>query len=247
MKFWTIQSENVDNIINEKGYYEADISKSWYLTQECGFWRNDIVDSLDLAELKKKIAFDSNHYLRDLYTLILKSFNKINKTDLKGLVFAYALFDPKNQKIIEIQTIDDLNDYLQSSVLEGIFTTMKQRKEQNENLVIYEVNYNSDYNPLYVDYSMYELLSIDNSDRKLVFDLKQSSRDYWNYITGNDNQCELNELCDNVLNSICKGTFCEKGLWFQFLHMTNGGLPIIQAHLPNLTNKNIIKKYQFKL
>lgn len=247
MKFWTIQSENVDNIINEKGYYEADISKSWYLAQECGSWRKDIVDSLDLAELKQKIAFDDDHDLRDLYTLILKSFNKTNKTDLKGLVFAFALFNPNTQQLIEIQTIDELYYYLQTPTLENIFTTMRHRIEQNEKMVVYEVNYNSDYNPLYVDYSMYELLSIDNSERIKVFDKRRYWRDLWNQITGYDNQCELNELCDIVLNSISKGKFCETGLWFQLSRMTDGLLPIIQAHLPNLTNKNIIKKYQFKL
>ena len=50
-----------------------------------------------LAELKKKIALGYNHDLRDLYTLILKSFNKINKTNLIS-IYSYFISIAKTFK-----------------------------------------------------------------------------------------------------------------------------------------------------
>ena len=248
MKFWTIQSENVDNIINEKGYYEADISKSWYLAQEYGAWRNDIVDSLDLAELKKKIALGYNHDLRDLYTLILKSFNKINKTNLKGLVFAFALYDGDSGDIIEIKDIDELYEYFEVDGINPISTLLKsmQHRSRKENLVIYEVNDTNDFNPLFIDFAMYELLSVDSSSRELVYGLKRNALEM--VMPGVEFDSPLDKICDSVLYSISEGVLCLGGLWFQIPHIyAKQKLPIIQAHLPKLSKENIINKYPFKI
>lgn len=63
MKFWTIQTKNVIDIIQEKGIYQPDFNCSRYL--------------------------NANKKLNDLYSVILQSFNNINRKDLPGIIYAF--------------------------------------------------------------------------------------------------------------------------------------------------------------
>ncbi len=75
MKFWTIQTSNVTEIIQKNGIYQPDFKDSRYLKQ--------------------------NKKLKELYYFILKSFNQINKNNLPGIVFAFAQNDGKKEYPIE--------------------------------------------------------------------------------------------------------------------------------------------------
>ena len=67
MKFWTIQTKDVIEQIQEKGIYQPDFSFSRYLK--------------------------TNEKLGDLYSVTLRSFNQINKKNLPGIIFAFAKSD----------------------------------------------------------------------------------------------------------------------------------------------------------
>ena len=62
MKFWTIQSPEVLDIIEKEEVYHPQFSKSQYY---------------------KKYS--------ELYDFMLQSFNNINKFDCKGLIFAFCI------------------------------------------------------------------------------------------------------------------------------------------------------------
>jgi hypothetical protein len=88
VKYWTIQTKDVIETVNEKGIFQPDFDKSRYL------------------------SINSN--LKDLYYLVLKSFNKINSMDLHGVVYAFTQSDGKS--IYSIKDIDEFYTFMKASV-----------------------------------------------------------------------------------------------------------------------------------
>ncbi len=86
MKFWTIQTREVLEMIQKDGVYQPDFSKSRYLNE--------------------------NEALNDLYYFILQAFNSQNQKNLRGLIFAFARSDDRS--IYPIGTIEEFYSFMQS-------------------------------------------------------------------------------------------------------------------------------------
>lgn len=86
MKYWTVQTKNVLEILRKEGVYQPDFAKSRYLQRQA--------------------------QLNVLYQLILESFNVLNGCNLPGLVFAFARTD--GQQIYCIETIKEFQDFITS-------------------------------------------------------------------------------------------------------------------------------------
>lgn len=128
MKLWTIQTKDVVEIIQKKGVYQPDFSCSRYL--------------------------HTNQDLSVLYSIILQSFNQINKEDLPGIIFAFAKSD--NKRIYSILTIEEFEEFIKSkqAVISGFWKHLDK-----ENSVIMELNYyEEDFNPIFIDINDFQFL-----------------------------------------------------------------------------------------
>lgn len=126
-KFWTVQDKKVLDAVNNNGYYKADISKS--------------------------IFVNKNPELKELYTIIVNSFNKINGLSLNGVIFAFAFSDDTN--IYCFNNYDAFSSYikLKKDVIRGLWNTFC-----NDRYVVLELEYKKDFNPIFIDINDFQLL-----------------------------------------------------------------------------------------
>lgn len=127
MKFWTIQTKDVIESIQENEIYQPDFNSSRYL------------------HINKKLS--------DLYSVILKSFNQINKKELPGIIFAFAKSD--NNRIYSINTIDEFEEFIKSkqAVIGGFWEQLDKEKS-----MVIELNYENNFNPLFIDINDFQFL-----------------------------------------------------------------------------------------
>lgn len=127
MKFWTIQTKDVIQRIQEQGVYQPDFGRSRYL--------------------------QINEKLGDLYHVILQSFNEINRENLPGIVYAFARSD--DHSIYCINDIEEFEGFIKSkkAVLEGFW-----RKIDKENSLIMELDYEENFNPIFIDMNDFQFL-----------------------------------------------------------------------------------------
>ena len=120
MKFWTVQTKDVIEIIEEKGVYQLDFNNSRYL--------------------------HINNNLSELYSIILHSFNQINKKDLPGVIYAFANND--NNRICPIHTIEEFKEFIKSkqAVIGGFWKQLDK-----DNSMILELEYEDNFNPIFID------------------------------------------------------------------------------------------------
>lgn len=122
MKFWTVQSKNVMDIIQKEGIYQPDFHNSRYLK--------------------------TNKELSDLYSAILQSFNQINETDLPGIMYAFARSEYDG--IYSIETIEEFKEFIKSNrvVINGFwkqlnkdqFVIMELEYEDSFNPIFIDIN-----------------------------------------------------------------------------------------------------------
>ena len=127
MKFWTIQTKSVMKTIQEEGIYQPDFIRSRYL--------------------------DENSDLKNLYYIILESFNQINKTDLPGIVYSFA--KSENNRICSIKTIEEFEDFIKDK--KAVIDSFWQHIDK-ENSVIIELDYENDFNPIFIDINDFQFL-----------------------------------------------------------------------------------------
>ncbi len=127
MKFWTIQDKSVIETALSEGLFQPEFSKSRYLNI-----------SEDLA---------------DLYDFVLRSFNKINDTNLPGLIYAFARSEGKY--ILQLENFDEFYAFIneKKAALEGFWN-----KLDKENVVIAELEYDETFNPVFVDINDFQFL-----------------------------------------------------------------------------------------
>lgn len=115
MKFWTIQTKDVVESIQEQGVYQPDFNNSRYL--------------------------QINEKLNDLYFVILQSFNQINKINLPGVVYAFAKSD--NYRIYPINTFEEFKQFIKSkqAVIGGFWNQLDKENSVIFELD-YEGNFN---------------------------------------------------------------------------------------------------------
>lgn len=127
MKFWTIQNKSVIETIQKKGIYQPDFNSSRYL--------------------------EINQKLNDLYSVILQSFNRINKKNLPGIVYAFAKSD--NNRIYSIETIEEFEKFIKikQAVIDGFW---KQLDKDNSEII--ELEYEDSFNPIFIDINDFQFL-----------------------------------------------------------------------------------------
>lgn len=109
MKFYTLQPRFVMDIVNENKLYEPDFNKSEYLAKDKD--------------------------LKTLYNFFLQSFNDINLTDQKGLVFTFLGYDNINHA-----SIDNINDMLSFlNFHDNAIHSLMQELLHRENMVWFEI------------------------------------------------------------------------------------------------------------
>lgn len=100
MKFWTVQSSNVAEIVKEKGIFRPDFSKSRYIQR--------------------------NENLSYLYNKLLDNFNTINNMELPGIIYAFA----KREKgqIIPIENYDEFKKFIRvkNAVIAGLWKNLSK-------------------------------------------------------------------------------------------------------------------------
>lgn len=84
MRFWTIQSLDVVDILRRDGIYQPDFRNSRFLMKDPS--------------------------LKELYDYVLECYNQINGTCLPGLVFSFAKSDNKN--VQQFEGADDFYQYM---------------------------------------------------------------------------------------------------------------------------------------
>ena len=180
MKFWTIQTKRVVEVIKEKGIYQPNFNQSRYL--------------------------EINHDLNSLYLFIIQSFNQVNKTDLPGIVFAFA--KSEGNMIYEINTFDEFKMFIKSKkrVIEGFWNNL----DMNNHIII-ELNYEVDFNPMYVDINDFQFIMPPIT----IFHPYTLESVY------------------NIIDDISMGKFTVS------VFQSN----VIQVHLPNIKEKNVLNIY----
>ena len=86
MKYWTVQSKDIMDIIRTDGIFQPDFSKSRYL--------------------------NINTNLTELYFTLLKAFNNLNNMHLPGLVYAFT--QSNGTTIHPIENIDEFHTFIES-------------------------------------------------------------------------------------------------------------------------------------
>lgn len=106
MKFWTIQTKDVLEHVNNSGVFQPDFSESRYLKR--------------------------NTNLKKLYDFVLKSFNTVNDMDLPGLVYAFAKSDGKS--IYSIEDFNEFCTFIKDKhdVVGGFWSAI----EKNQAIII---------------------------------------------------------------------------------------------------------------
>lgn len=127
MKFWTVQKTTVVDTVNKSGIFSPDFSKS------------------DYVAMKPK--------LKNLYNVILLSFNKVNNVMLPGLIFSFMASD--NKKIYPISDIHSFNDLINEKkpVIEDLWENLC-----SNDTVILELDYSKEFNPIYIDVNDFQFL-----------------------------------------------------------------------------------------
>lgn len=127
MKFWTVQNKEIINLVNKNGVFYSDFIKSNYLKL--------------------------NTNLKDLYNLVLESFNKINELNLRGIIFAFSQSD--SQSVYEIENFTSFYSLIQNkrAVIESLWNELK-----SNDVVILELNYNENFNPIFLDINDFQFL-----------------------------------------------------------------------------------------
>jgi len=127
MKFWTVQKRNVIEFVMKNGDYQPDFSKSDYLQIQPN--------------------------LKDLYNMVLESFNEVNGINLPGVIFSFM--DCDYEKIYQIENIETFYTFIQNkqSAIESMW-----KKLSKQDVVIVELNYEERFNPIFVDINDFQLL-----------------------------------------------------------------------------------------
>ena len=128
MKFWTVQNPEVVEILKRDGFYQPDFEKSSYLF--------------------------SMPPLKELYQLILRSFNFHNKTALPGLVFSFLASDD-NKRYYEIFDIQEFYFLIQGrqNAIKSLWKTLNVPLA-----VILELDYSQHFNPILIDINDFQFI-----------------------------------------------------------------------------------------
>ena len=126
MIVWTAQSTDVLESLIRKRVYQADFKKSSYL-------RNYIPNN------------------ETLYRVTLSSFNRINGTDVPGLIYAFTFTN--NHRIYDVPTYERFMTELRSAK-NSVRTLWRHFIEEQR--VLLQIMVEDEFNPMYINYNDYQ-------------------------------------------------------------------------------------------
>lgn len=127
MKFWSVQKWAIVQTALENGFYQADFSKS-------NFTRED-------------------PRLNELYSLVRDAFNRVNGTNVPGVLFSFLESD--NQTIYSPQDIYAF--YVAIQRKQAALKTL-WRKLCAQDSVVLELDYEEGFNPILIDLNDFQFL-----------------------------------------------------------------------------------------
>lgn len=194
-KFWTIQSDFVVDMLKSEVVYYPDVSKSRYILE--------------------------NNDMRELYSFVVNSFNKVNQTSYKGLLFSFlsSVFLYKDRRTIFLNNIEDFTSFITSPDIIGVVSSMWKCFPVKSKII--EIEMEVDFNPLYIDFNDYQI------------------------VMPNSSESEIWEICLSVLGmeKSPSDEFKEKllsNLKYGIFEYTPFACGLIQAHLPYIRQENIV-------
>ena len=105
------------------------------------------------ADLSSSRFVGENPALYGLYKYIIDSFNNVNGFDVDGVIFAFLYCD--NNRIYPFNDFNDFSHYIRTKK-QAIETLWK--KYSNDDYVVLELIYESNFNPLFIDINDFQLL-----------------------------------------------------------------------------------------
>lgn len=132
MKYWTVQKREIIEIAKKEGVFQPDFRKSDYLQR-----------------YSKPLYLE----VEKLYDMVLTAFNKINGTNLPGVIFAFMRGDGK--MIYQIEDINEFYSFIQNgkAAIQSLWNTLL-----TEDTVIVELNYEEEFNPIFIDINDFQFL-----------------------------------------------------------------------------------------
>lgn len=121
MKYWTIQKKDIVN-------YEI------------------YQPNFGLSRFPK-----NNSKLAVVYDFLLKSYNKVNKTNLPGLIFSFVKY--QQDKILEIENIDTFCNLMKHSSLITFLQSINIKEDS-----IFELDYPNSFNPIFIEYNNFQTI-----------------------------------------------------------------------------------------
>lgn len=114
------------------------------IIQKQGFYLPDFARSTYLEKCEG---------LDELYSVILHSFNQINGLNLKGVVFAFTKCE--EYWIKPIETFQEFQEFIK--IKQPVIASL-WRELSNENSVVMELDYEDNFNPIYIDINDFQFL-----------------------------------------------------------------------------------------
>ncbi|MDO5296524.1 MAG: hypothetical protein Q4F00_07835 [bacterium] len=195
MRYWTVQSNEVIQIIENDGVYYPDFRKSRYSA--------------------------SNKSMKVLYTFMLKSFNSVNKSSYKGLIFTFVKFN--NNGVTSFNDIEDFTSFISSKsyIVKNMWDCFSKNSQ------ILEIDMEHTLNPLFIDINDYQIImpEITPGMAKLL-GIPQE------YVKAHANK--FSNIKQKLMLSLQNG---------DFVMTSNYSCNLIQAHLPYIKKEDICNKY----
>lgn len=127
-KYWTVQSREVINLLREKGIY---------------------FPNFEFSKLVNK-----NPEIRDVYNIILDSFNKFNNSKVKGVLFSFLAYDINNG----ILTINSYEEFKKRIInAKGSIKSLWDYFLSGE-FVILELELPDDFNPIFIEINDFQAI-----------------------------------------------------------------------------------------
>ncbi len=130
IKLWSVQSRAVLDMIKNSGIYIPDNRKSFFVSE--------------------------NPELIKLYDFVTDSFNKVNGTDYKGLIFSFMYATPDQSGIGEFSNYEDFKLFLMN-IGRNAVETFWEKAVQNDS-VVFELEYEKNFNPILIDINDFQFL-----------------------------------------------------------------------------------------
>lgn len=138
--------------VMENGFIKEDTMKFWTVQKK------EVIEIVNKEGIYQP-DFGKSEYLqiipdlKDLYYTVLEAYNQINAMKLPGLIYAFLKSDGK--MVYQIENIQEFYEFIKTkrAVIGGLW-----KKLSENDVVIVELIYNEEFNPIFVDINDFQFL-----------------------------------------------------------------------------------------